>query len=121
MRGCVRARLQDPGEDVHALLLYPERAQLLVVSSSCTLSVLAKDETLGTWAALSKMKFATGTGEAASGLQVCWAGNHTLASASEKDNVVRMFNFDTEDNYVIPVEQDSGVATRVVCLAFDER
>ncbi|GFH33699.1 WD_REPEATS_REGION domain-containing protein, partial [Haematococcus lacustris] len=47
------------------------------------------------------MKFATGTGEAAGSLQVCWAGNHTLASASERDSVVRMYNFDTEDNYVL--------------------
>lgn len=54
-------------------------------------------------------------------LQVAWAGNHTLASASEKDNVVRMYNFDTEDNYVLNLEQDSGLVSRVVCLAYDDR
>lgn len=54
-------------------------------------------------------------------MQVAWAGNHTLASASEKDNVVRMYNFDTEDNYVLNLEQDSGLVSRVVCLAFDQR
>lgn len=54
-------------------------------------------------------------------LQVAWAGNHTLASASEKDNVVRMYNFDTEDNYVLNLEQDSGLVSRVVALAYDER
>lgn len=122
MRACFwYAISQEPGEDVHALLLYPERGQVLVVGASCTLSLLAKDDALQTWTPLSKMKFATGTGEAASGLQVCWAGNHTLASASEKDTVVRMFNFDTEDNYVIAVEQDAGMATRTVCLSYDER
>ncbi len=36
-------------------------------------------------------------------LQVSWAAPHTLASCSEKDAVVRMYNFDTEDNYVLAV------------------
>ncbi|GLC64378.1 hypothetical protein PLESTF_000154800 [Pleodorina starrii] len=116
-------RLLEMGETIHSLVHYPERDQLLVIGASCTLNVLARDEQLGTWASASKMKFATGTGEAASGagLQVAWAGNHTLASASEKDNVVRMYNFDTEDNYVLNLEQDSGLVSRVVGLAFDQR
>ncbi|GIL44704.1 hypothetical protein Vafri_2223 [Volvox africanus] len=115
--------VQEMGESIHSLVHYPERDQLLVIGASCTLNVLARDEQLGAWATTSKMKFATGTGEAASGtgLQVAWAGNHTLASASEKDNVVRMYNFDTEDNYVLNLEQDSGLVSRVVCLAFDQR
>ncbi|PNW79678.1 hypothetical protein CHLRE_08g362650v5 [Chlamydomonas reinhardtii] len=111
----------EMSEGVHTLVHYPERDQLLVVGSSCTLNVLTRDEQLGTWVTASKMKFATGTGEAATGLQVAWAGNHTLASASEKDNVVRMYNFDTEDNYVLNLEQDSGLVSRVVCLAYDDR
>lgn len=37
--------------------------------------------------------------------QVCWAADHTLASASERDGVVRMYNFDTEDNYVLQVSE----------------
>lgn len=57
-------------EGVHTLVHYPERDQLLVVGSSCTLNVLTRDEQLGTWVTASKMKFATGTGEAATGLQV---------------------------------------------------
>ncbi|KAG2490014.1 hypothetical protein HYH03_011479 [Edaphochlamys debaryana] len=113
--------VQEMGEAVHSLLHYPDRDQLLVIGASCTLYVLGRDEQLGTWVTVSKMKFATGTGEAATGLQVAWTGNHTLASASEKDNVVRMYNFDTEDNYVLNLEQDSGLVSRVVCLAFDQR
>ena len=103
------------------MLLYPEREQLLVVTNSATLAVLSRDDQLQTWDTLAKMKFATGTGEAATGLSVAWAGNCTLASASEKDNVVRMYNFETEDNYVIPVEADTGLVTRVVALTYDER
>lgn len=55
---------------MHTLIYYAEKEQMLVVSASCTLNILGKDEQLGTWMSLSKMKFATGTGEAASGLQV---------------------------------------------------
>lgn len=36
-------------------------------------------------------------------LQVCWACEHTLASASDRDNVIRMYNFETEDNYMLHV------------------
>lgn len=35
--------------------------------------------------------------------QVCWAAEHTLATASGKDSVVRMYNFETEENYLIQV------------------
>ncbi len=59
---------------MHCLVHYPDRDQLLVIGSSCTLSVLARDEQLGAWHTASKMKFATGTGEAATGLQVRGGG-----------------------------------------------
>lgn len=57
------------------------------------------------------------------GTQVCWAAEHTIATASEKDNVVRLYNFDTEDNYVLQVDAAEGTGTmsRIVCLAADNR
>jgi len=36
-------------------------------------------------------------------VQVCWAAEHTLATASGKDSIVRMYNFETEDNYILQV------------------
>ncbi|MEW5317550.1 MAG: hypothetical protein WDW38_008838 [Sanguina aurantia] len=143
--------VQEMTEEVHTLIYYAEKEQLLVVSASCTLSVLGKDDQTGNWVALSKMKFATGTGggsfwaavatspdglgiiatttDAVTNMQeaggcVVWAGNHTLASASEKDSMVRMFNFDTEDNYVLPLTMPdaaaNGAVSRVTCLASDD-
>jgi hypothetical protein len=55
--------------------------------------------------------------------QVCWACEHTIASASEKDSVVRLYNFDTEDNYVLQPEApaESGGVNRIACLASDLR
>ena len=56
---------------------------------------------------------------------MCWACEHTLASASEKDAVVRLYNFDTEDNYVLQPEVVEGGAgggvNRIACLASDTR
>jgi intraflagellar transport protein 140 len=145
---------QDMTEEVTGIIYYADKEQLVVVGASCSLYVLGHGADRGEWQALSKMKFATGTGEAAGSLQVgcrcaydanacvcvalvqgccgnrdprtllhidmllmpcsacngciqvCWATDHTLASASERDNVVRMYNFDTEDNYVLQVSTD---------------
>jgi intraflagellar transport protein 140 len=109
-------------DEAQALIYYPEKDQLLVTTGLCSMHLLAKDDALGTWQTISKMKFATGTGEIATTLQVCWACDHTLASASEKDNVVRMYNFDTEDNYILPIDSsDSVTVSRIVCLSADPR
>jgi len=115
--------VMDMGEEVTGLIYYAEKEQLVVVGASCSLYLLGKSADEGDgWVSLSKMKFATGTGEAAGSLNVVWAGDHTLASASEKDDVVRMYNFDTEDNYVLQVEPgEGGNVTRICCLAADTR
>mmetsp|Transcript_30722 Transcript_30722/g.68056 ORF Transcript_30722/g.68056 Transcript_30722/m.68056 type:complete len:1411 (+) Transcript_30722:34-4266(+) len=115
--------VQELTEEVHNIIYYAEKEQLVVTTSGCTLHVLGRNEQLGTWQSISKMKFATGTGEAATALQVCWACDHTLASASERDNVVRLYNFDTEDNYVLTLDaaEGTGNVTRIVCLASDLR
>ncbi|GAX73042.1 hypothetical protein CEUSTIGMA_g494.t1 [Chlamydomonas eustigma] len=112
-------------DEAQAIIYYAEKDQLVVTTSGCSMLLLAKDEAEpGTWQTLSKMKFATGTGEAASQLQVCWACEHTLASASDKDNVVRLYNFDTEDNYVLQPElppESVGGVNKIACLASDLR
>lgn len=38
-------------------------------------------------------------------MKVTWSCPHTLASSSEKDSVVRMYNFETEDNYMLSLGQ----------------
>ncbi len=51
-----------------------------------------------------RLAAATAASEDADGpaaLFVAWVGGHTLASASERDGLVRMYNLDTEDNYVL--------------------
>ena len=63
--------VQELSDEVQTLLYYKEKEQLVITTSGCTMLVLAKDETNpGNWQTISKMKFATGTGETASQLQV---------------------------------------------------
>jgi len=56
-------------------------------------------------------------------LQVVWAGAHTLASASDKEGCVRMFNLETQDNYLLHLEEVKGVtaASGISCLAYQAR
>lgn len=78
---------------MHCLVHYPDRDQLLVIGSSCTLSVLARDEQLGAWHTASKMKFATGTGEAATGLQVRVGGPGDEGPRQRKGHDVRAYTW----------------------------
>lgn len=58
------------GEEVTGLIYYAEKEQLVVVGGSCSLFLLGRNDGDGSWAQISKMKFATGTGENAGSLQV---------------------------------------------------
>ena len=67
--------MQELPEELTSLLHYQERGELLAVGASCSLYQLGKpSETgegmAGTWKVISKMKFATGSSEAAKALQV---------------------------------------------------
>jgi hypothetical protein len=53
--------------------------------------------------------------------QVAWAGRHTLASASDQERVVRMFDFDSQDNYVLSTDGEGGATGTVTALAYDAR
>ena len=62
---------QELPDEAQTLMYYSEKEQLVVTTSGCTMLLLARDEANpGMWHTLSKMKFATGTGEAATQLQV---------------------------------------------------
>eukprot|EP00955_Chlamydomonas_euryale_P007084 75023-Chlamydomonas_euryale.AAC.1 len=54
---------------VESIIFYAEKEQLIVTTGGCTLHVLGKGED-GNWAQISKMRFATGSGEQAMQLQV---------------------------------------------------
>lgn len=37
--------------------------------------------------------------------QVCWAGPHTLATATDRDSTLQLMQLDTDDNYVLDVSR----------------
>eukprot|EP00854_Cymbomonas_tetramitiformis_P005426 gene5426-6578_t len=49
---------------------------------------------------------------------VTWAGKHVLASASDKDSMVRMFNLNTEENFVLMMGEENAMK-KVSSLAFN--
>lgn len=116
--------IHELSEELHALLHYPEREQLLCVTAGGGLLVLGR-EGGSAWQTVTKMKLASaGAGsDGAVALQVLWAGPHTLASASSRDVAVRLFNFDTQDNYTLPLSGGDAdqPAAGVSCMAYDDR
>ena len=62
--------LQEFAEPVQTIVYYQEKDQLVITTGGCNLHLLGKDDAAGTWHTISKMKFATGTGETATQLQV---------------------------------------------------
>lgn len=68
-------------EEVTSLIYYAEKDQLVVITSNSSLNLLGQDESTGEWMSLSKMKFATGTGDAAGSLQVSACIAHSAHGA----------------------------------------
>jgi len=58
-------------EDATDLIYYAAKDQLIVVGVSCTLYVLGRVDPESPWYPVTEMRFSSGTGEAASKLQVC--------------------------------------------------
>lgn len=54
--------------------------------------------------------------------QVSWAGPHTVAIAMHQDLAVRLFDLDTQDNALLPLDppSSSGVREGVMCLSWSE-
>eukprot|EP00879_Flechtneria_rotunda_P011811 GHRR01012338.1.p1 GENE.GHRR01012338.1~~GHRR01012338.1.p1 ORF type:complete len:1377 (+),score=585.08 GHRR01012338.1:1099-5229(+) len=104
--------LQDVGECLLSLLYYPERQQLVLLTTSGSAMVLGSNSSkaiengsmLGLeWSTIMKVKFAGVAGGAK--LHVCWAGPHTLASATDQNSVIKLLQLDTDDNYVLELNQ----------------
>jgi hypothetical protein len=160
--------LQDLPEELHSLVYYPERAQLLAITAAAGVLVLGKAEDGRGWEVVLRMKLPAGAAGGTAGLkvsrhagsvigqeslgaqewwgaaqggggvqhrevvgnlrralccvlQVVWAGRHTLASASDKERLVRLFDFDSEDNYVLNTDTEAGASSTVAALAYDAR
>ncbi|KAK3281449.1 hypothetical protein CYMTET_10767 [Cymbomonas tetramitiformis] len=109
-----KGHLYEVDTDLVALLYYKEKGALVALSRSSTLTVHAPKDS--SWVSLVKAKLPTMEG--VSSLQVTWAGKHVLASASDKDSMVRMFNLNTEENFVLMMGEENAMK-KVSSLAFN--
>ncbi|GMH43478.1 hypothetical protein BSKO_11400 [Bryopsis sp. KO-2023] len=117
-----RTELFELEDSMHTLINYPEKEQLVCISNGCVLTAHGMVEEEGEYRRMMKMKFASGSNSAAKKLQVTWSCPHTLASAGESDSVIRLYSFDTEDNYVLRLDNiDASEEDTVSCLEFDQK
>ena len=86
---------------VLGLFWYGAKSQLVSVSESGDLCIHEEKETGNEWQLVVKLRIGGGAVLNGPALLVAWVGQHTLASASGRDNVVRMYDLDTEDNYIL--------------------
>ncbi len=139
---------QDMGEQLHALLHYPEQDQLVSITTVGTLLLLGRDApasvkpagstSKGQWSTLLRTKLPSSSSNGEAAPSVTWAGPHTIASAGDRDTVLRLYNFETEDNYTLALDAStataagsssgrysddvaSGPTSGVACLAYDAK
>lgn len=85
------------------LFWYEAKCQLVSIARTGDLCIHGEEEDGKGWQRTLKIKIGGGAAADGPALMVAWVGNHTLASASGRDDVVRMYDLDTEDNYILRI------------------
>lgn len=97
------------------LFWHAAKSQLVSVAKTGDFYIHGEEEEGRGWQQIVKMKIGGGAGPEGPALMVAWVGDQTLASASGRDDVVRLYDLDTEDNYILRlgVSQLGQPATRL--------
>jgi hypothetical protein len=97
------------------LFWYAAKHQLVSIAKTGDLCIHGEEEEGRGWQQMVKMKIGGGAGPEGPALMVAWVGDQTLASASGRDDVVRLYDLDTEDNYILRLgmSQLGQTATRL--------
>eukprot|EP00798_Chlamydomonas_sp_ICE-L_P030874 gene30874-35918_t len=138
-QGLASTVVQEFPEGLHHLIYYAPKDQLVVTTASCNLHVLGRDEEANPtapWTTVSKMKFATGTGEAATSLQVdssdmgggtkivCLAADNRsgMLAAGTADGRVTVFKYTDSSKEVNSkaLRMEWGPNPRLMCVITDE-
>ena len=83
------------------LFWYGAKGQLVSIAKTGDFCIHGEEEEGSGWTRVVKMKIGGGAGADGPALMVAWVGSHTLASVSGRDDVVRMYDLETEDNYIL--------------------
>ncbi len=90
----------DSSGPLLGLFWFGAKGQLVSVAKTGDLCIHGEEEEGKGWQRVVKMKIGGGAGPEGPAL-ITWVGSHTLASASGRDDVVRMYDLETEDNYIL--------------------
>eukprot|EP00976_Prorocentrum_cordatum_P093892 1189576-Prorocentrum_minimum.AAC.2 len=110
-----KSHLFELDSEAATLMYYMEKAAIVCLSQTSTLSVHTKEGS--NWK--TKLKVKLPTVEGTSSMQCVWAGTHVLATASNEDNMVRMFNLESEENFVLHLG-DENALKKISCLAYNK-
>ena len=85
------------------LFWYSSKRQLVSVAQTGEMYIHGKEEGQDSWQQIVTMKVGGGAAPNGPALMVAWVGGHTLASANGRDATVRMYDLDSEDNYILHI------------------
>lgn len=88
------------------LFWYSPKCQLVSITQTGDLYIHGQEEGQDLWQQLVRMKIGGGAAPNGPALMVAWVGGQTLASATGRDGTVRMYDLDTEDNYILRIGKD---------------
>lgn len=97
------------------LFWYSSKHQLVSVARTGDLYIHGEEEGQDSWKQLVAMKIGGGATADGPALMAAWVGGQTLASATGRDGTVRMYDLDSEDNYILRVGKDDICCTCVQC------
>ena len=85
------------------LFWYSSKHQLVSIARTGDLYIHGEEEGQDGWRQLVTMKIGGGAAAGGPALMVAWVPGQTLASATGRDGTVRMYDLDTEDNYILRI------------------
>ena len=83
------------------LFWYEAKGQLISIAKTGDLCIHGEEEQEKGWQRIVKMKIGGGAAAGGPALMFTWAEGHILASANGRDDVVHMYDLNTEDNYIL--------------------
>ena len=98
------------------LYWYSSKRQLVSVTKTGELFLHGEEEGQEIWQQLVRLKIGGGAAPDGPALMVAWVGGQTVASATGKDDTVRMYDLDTEDNYILRIgEVQCDIMCYILC------
>ena len=100
------------------LFWHSPKRQLASVASTGELCIHGEEEQGQGWQRMMKIKIGAGAAAGSPALMVAWIGVHILASASGRDDVVHLYDLETEDNYILRPSKHMPLCCNTACVRY---